>query len=474
MQIMKIDVCYIVSHGFAARMLLQTNLIGQLTEKGHTVAIISQNVKDPNFDVFANNPRVSLFEWQGKSSIWDDDYLYKRMYFLENVNANTALKEKFHNALFYSKSLHPWKRVRPLYYYLIYQLVKVFPVIRTRFLKKESEHLASEEARELLKQITPRQLVSTYPVSIIEAKILHEAKSAGIDTVLHLLSWDNICCKGKFPVLPDRFIAWGDIMKEELQEYYQIPEDKIYTCGVPHFDEHIQIKGSEAYKEVIEQMGLSSSRPYFFFAMSSPRFAPREIDIIEWLAMAVEANSFGDTMQLVVRPHPQNVQDFTAKKSWLGRLDHMESQRVKIDYPEMVESSIRWSMKKSDMTRLSSIISGCSICLNSGSTISIDALMHDKPVILTSFDGEARLPYWNSARRLKDYTHLAKLIAEGGVLTVDSYQSMENSIISYLETPDQDLTQRKNALLRECFKNDGFSTQRVASALSTIIHEIEK
>jgi hypothetical protein len=454
-------------------MLLQTNLIGRLTAKGYSVAIISPGANDENFAAFGNDQKVKLYEWHGKTSIWDDDYLYKRMYFLEDIKANTALREKFYNALFYSKSIHPWKRIRPLYYYLVYLLVKVFPGIRTRFLKKERKHLASEEARELLQKIDPKLLVSTYPVSIIEAKLLHEARLAKTDTLLHLLSWDNITCKGKFPVLPDRFIVWGNIMKRELQEYYQVPESKIRVCGVPHFDEHVRIRESKLELSVIDELGLSADKPYLFFAMSSPRFAPREIDIVEWLAKAVEADKFGREMQLVVRPHPQNVQDFTAKKSWLGRLDGISSQRVGIDYPEMVKSKIRWSMKRSDMARLSSVLAGCSICFNSGSTVSIDALMHNKPVILTSFDGDSRLSYWNSARRLKDYTHLDKLLKAGAVVSVASYGEMTETIASYLSQPLQDLDQRRSALFEECFIDDGMATQRVVDAMDQLLSHPE-
>lgn len=466
---MKTDVCYIVSHGFATRMLLQTNLVGKLTEKGLRVAIVSQNANDENFDVFANNPNVSLVEWQGKNSIWHDDYLYKRMYFLEDLSKNTALREKFYNALFFSKSLHPWKRIRPLYYFLVYLLAKVFPSIRKGFLRREGAHLQSEEAKELLRELQPGLLVSTYPVNIIEAKMLYEAKQQNIKTVLHLLSWDNITCKGKFPVLADDFIVWGDIMKEELQEYYKVPEEKINKCGVPHFDEHVQVRKAVAYQTAVNQLGLNPDLPYLFFAMSSPRFAPREIAIVEWLAGAVEKGTFGKDMQLVVRPHPQNVQDFTSKKSWLGRLDELDSNRVKIDYPGMVESKIRWSMKRDDMTRLSNLITGCSICFNSGSTVSIDALMHNKPVILTSFDAKARMPYWNSARRLKDYTHLAKFIREGGAVSVGSFEEMELQIMSYLEKPDHNLSSRRNALLRECYQDDGESTNRVVEVLDTLV-----
>lgn len=466
---MKTDVCYIVSHGFATRMLLQTDLVGKLTEKGLRVAIVSQNANDENFEVFADNPNVSLVEWQGKNSIWDDDYLYKRMYFLEDLSKNTALREKFYNALFFSKSLHPWKRIRPLYYFLVYLLAKVFPSIRKGFLRREGAHLQSEEAKELLRELQPGLLVSTYPVNIIEAKMLYEAKQQNIKTVLHLLSWDNITCKGKFPVLADDFIVWGDIMKEELQECYKVPEEKINKCGVPHFDEHVQVRKAAAYQTAVNQLGLNPDLPYLFFAMSSPRFAPREMAIVEWLAEAVEKDTFGKDMQLVVRPHPQNVQDFTSKKSWLGRLDELDSNRVKIDYPGMVESKIRWSMKRDDMTRLSNLITGCSICFNSGSTVSIDALMHNKPVILTSFDAKTRLPYWNSARRLKDYTHLAKFIREGGAVSVGSFEEMELQIMSYLEKPDHNLSSRRNALLRECYQDDGESTNRVVEVLDTLV-----
>jgi hypothetical protein len=446
-------------------MLLQTNLIGRLTDLGLTVAIVSEGTEDENFKVFADNPKVKLLEWKGKKSIWDDDYLYKRMYFLEDINKNTALHEKFHNALFFSKSLHPWKRIRPLYYYFIYKLIKYFPSIRSNFLNKEHEHLQSSEAKVILDEVQPRLLVSTYPVNIIDAKMLYQAKQNGVKTILHLLSWDNITCKGKFPVMADEFIAWGDIMKEELTEYYGLPEDKITVCGVPHFDEHIKVREKGEYHIAVKEMGLSAEKPYLFFAMSSPRFAPREIDIVEWLAKSIETNKFGDTLQLIVRPHPQNVQDFTAKKSWLGRLDNLVTDRVKIDYPDMLESNIRWSMKKGDMTRMSNLISGCSICFNSGSTISIDALMHNKPVILTSFDGDANIPYWNSARRLKDYTHLAKLVKEGGAISVNSFEAMTSAIEAYLNQPDLNLSKRRNALLKECFQDDGLSTGRVANTL---------
>ena len=466
---MSVDICYVISHGFAARMLFQTGLITKLTEEGLNIAIITPDPGDDNFKEFEQTPSIKIFGSPEKNNLWDDDYNFKRKYYLEEIKKNPALWEKHIYSLFYSTSKHPWKRVRPLYYYLIYQLIKIFPGIRNRFEKRENRYLYSASAEKLIKKINPALVVSTYPVNLLEAKTLFAAKRKNIPTLIHLLSWDNITSKGKFPVTPDHFIAWGTIMYNELKEYYNTPDNQISVCGVPHFDHHIKIKKQDKYKNEIGNLGLNPEYPYLFVAMSAPRFAPKEIDIVEWLANAIENNEWGNKLQLIIRPHPQNVQGSMRKNSWLKRLDQLKSNRVVIDYPRLVKSKVRWSMAKKDMDYLSNLLAGCSLCLNSGSTVSIDALMLDKPVLLTSFDGDAKLRYWQSARRLIDYTHLKKLVDMGGVEVVRSYDNLKNSIQKYLDNPNYNLEKRKQTLMRQCFSNDGRSTERVVEAVKNIL-----
>jgi hypothetical protein len=43
-----IDIAYIVSHGFAARMVTQTNLLGLLVKEGKKVALICPDKNDEN------------------------------------------------------------------------------------------------------------------------------------------------------------------------------------------------------------------------------------------------------------------------------------------------------------------------------------------------------------------------------------------------------------------------------------------
>ena len=470
----KVDICYVISHGFAARMLLQTRLIERLTAEGKSVAIITPDADDENFDTLKSNPLIQVHNANINLTIWDDDYGVKRRYYLEDVRSNPVFWEKHIYSILYTKSKHPWKRIRPFIYYPIYRLIPFFPSIRKRFVKTESKYLKDEKADALLARLNPSLVVSTYPINYLESKFLYAAQEKGISTLIHLLSWDNITSKGIFPVIPDRFIAWGPVMEEELKAYYGVGKDQVYVCGVPHFDQHIEVKNSTAYREVLTDLKLNVDKPYLFVAMSAPRFAPHEIDIVEWLVAETEAGSFGKDMQLVIRPHPQNVQGSLGDKRWLKRLDRLLTKRVAIDYPSLIKSKVRWSMRKTDMMRLSNLLAGCSVCLNTGSTVSIDALMMDKPVVLTSFDGDKKLYYWKSARRLVDYIHLKKFVGLGGANVVHSYDELKKELLQYIATPDHDLEKRRHALRMECYLNDGKATSRVIKAMHEILDKISK
>ena len=464
-----VDICYVISHGFAARMLIQTDLIKRLADEGKKIAIISPDENDSNFLSLSDHPNISLHNPEILLTIWDDDYGFKRMYYLEDMASNPLFMEKHFYSIWYSKSKHPWKRVRPVYYMLKRKLMKYFPSIKEKFVKNEGKYLESKKADQLIEELKPKIVVSTYPVNFLESKFLYAAKKAKIETVIHLLSWDNITSKGRFPVVPDRFIAWGDVMVEELKEYYKFPEDRIYKCGVPHFDQHIQIKENPDFKSLLSEMGLDPQKPYLFLAMSSPRFAPYEIDIVEWISKSIHENIFGSKMQFVVRPHPQNVQTKMADMSWIKRLKALNDDRIAVDFPQLNNSNVRWSMKKEDMNHLSNLLAGCSVCINSGSTVSIDALMMDKPVILTSFDADKSINYWRSARRLVHYPHQKKFIALGGAFPVHSYDALKEIILKYIDNPKFEIEKRAFALARECYKNDGKSTDRVIQAMNLIL-----
>ncbi|MEL6720231.1 MAG: hypothetical protein AAFP82_16085, partial [Bacteroidota bacterium] len=405
----KLDICYIVSHGFASRMVLQTNLLGRLVKKGFKVGLITPDQNDENLYEASQEQGFKLISFNLKSDFWNENYYNKRKYLFEDIESNPALWEKHIRATKFNSSKHPWRHIRPYLNFWLYKRIKKIPKLRQKYIQKEQLRLNSKDADSLIKKYAPKILVSTYPVNWKEAVLLHAGnKYPNTKTILHLLSWDNITCKGHFPELADAYITWGKIMSEELKEYYQVDQSVVYECGVPHFDLHIETRKKPNPGEYVKNLGLDSDQPYLFFAMSSPYFAPREIDIVEWLGKEVMEDRFGSEMQLIIRPHPQNVSGNMMDSSWLPRLEKLNAlKRVAIDYPKInSESGLKWSMQKEDMRRLSNLIVGSSLVFNSGSTVSIDALLLNVPVILTSFDGLDDVPYWKSAKRLIQFPHL--------------------------------------------------------------------
>lgn len=469
----KIDIAYIVSHGFAARMVIQTNLLGLLRVQGLKVALIAPDGQDENLVSYCSSNDIALFEFQADSKFWTDQYFVARKYFLENIHANPALLEKHVRATKLNRSLKPWRRLRPYLWYGFHWFANRSPSLRNWYKKREARHLESAKAKQLIEQISPQLVVATYPVSFSEAMLLRSAKQLGRKTIIHLLSWDNITAKGHFPQLADEYIAWGPIMQQELKSYYGIKDQHIHVCGVPHFDLHVQHRQSPQVADHLVALGLNPDLPYLFFGMSSPRFAPKEIDIVESLATSLVKNTFGSDMQLIIRPHPQNVQGGMADKSWLPRLEALKSNRVSIDFPDLAKSKMPWSMQQKDMGRMSNLLAGAKLSYNSGSTLSIDALMVNTPVILTSFDGAAQLTYWESARRLIDYVHLKKLVDCGGICVAKSYQQLEEYSLSFLNNSDYLMAKRQYTARQECANYDmGEATLSCVKVLEQLVPKV--
>lgn len=464
---MRPDVCFIISHGFAARMIFHSNVIPALKERGLSTAVITANADHKMIKDLARRYEVQL----EKPPVLNAKRLYFysqiRPYLYDDVRGNFALWSKHARAVEEAKE-RPGRlqKLQPRVYMAINKIIVRHPIMRHGFTRWEKILLADSRAAHLMRRLNPGIVVSTYPVDPTEVCLLLTAQRADIPTVGQLLSWDNITSKGRFTVAPDYYISWGPIMSAELQEYYQVKPENIIETGPPHFDAHVTGVHASRTRSVLRQLGLKPEKPYLFFGMSAPIFCPHEIELVEGLARAVEADSFGPDMQLVVRPHPQNVQGHMADMAWLPRLDALSSSRVAIDYPILENSGLPWDMNARDLPKLANLLAGCAVSLNLGSTLTIDAILHDKPVVLPLFDAGHQLPWWQSSSRYLSYIHIDKLIKMGGVRVAHSFAEMSQAIQAYLKDPAMDRDGRAKTRDNETGPSDGRASERVADALA--------
>lgn len=469
---MRPDVCFIISHGFAARMIFHSNVIPALKARGLGTAVITANADHKTIQDLAGRYQVQL----EKPPLLSAKRLYLdgqiRPYLYEDVRGNFALWSKHVRTIEEAKrSPRLLPKLQPRVYMAINKIVVRHPIIRRGVTRWEKTWLADSRAAQLMRRLNPGIVVSTYPVDPTEASLLLAAQRAAIPTVGQLLSWDNITSKGRFAVVPDYYVSWGPIMSAELREYYQIKSENIIETGPAHFDAHVTGVHPAQTRSVLQQLGLQPNNPYLFFGMSAPIFSPYEIELVEWLARAVEAACFGPDMQLVIRPHPQNVQGHMADTAWLPRLEALASSRVAIDYPILEHSGLPWDMNARDLPKLANLLAGCAVSLNVGSTLAIDAILHDKPVVLPLFDAGHELPWWQGSGRSLGYIHIDKLVKRGGVRVARSFAEMAQAIQAYLQDPSLDRDGRAKTRNDETGPSDGRASERVADALAHYLQQ---
>jgi len=477
---MPASACYVLSFGFPARTVLHTGIVPELRKRGMTVTAICPAPGDPALMRVAERSGVEMYAPPGSLPRAGREYLAARRYLFEDVRGNPALYARHLRDI--EVPSNPPMRLRQRLsgaarrferrtLYFSNRVMCSSKVLSGAAAAGERLFLRNRELRTLLQRLEPSLLVTTYPIDMLEATAMAEARRLGILTVVQLLSWDNITSKGRFPVLGDYYLSWGPIMTGELREYYNVDASRIFETGVAHFDAQLAMADASLRARVLGDMGLDPTRPYLLFGMSSPFFAPHEIDLVEELAGWIRRGEFGPNLNLVVRPHPQNVQGYMADVSWLPRLRALQGPRVGVFWPRLLESKLAWALDESDLPALASMMAGCTINLNSGSTFAIDGLVHQKPVVLTVFDAGHDLPWHRSARRCANFIHLKKLIDTGGLFPVRSFEELRTTLHRLLKEPDLNLEARKKALHAECGPVDGRASERIADALVAIANK---
>lgn len=458
-----VNILITITHGFALRMLNQTGILLDLSKSYDNVYLVVDDVNDPNL---SNFKKKNLIKNDFNQSILLKIFNYLSKYF-SDFETNICLQEK-HYIRCQKSFLTKITAEITKFMVLILKKSRWIVDIKDKLIKIS---LNNYRIQKLLKDNKINTVLCTYPVMFPEDAFTHNAKMLNIKTVCHLLSWDNLTAKGEFNSLSEFFIVWGDIMKEELISKYKVPGKKIFYGGIPHFDIH-SIKVIPEDSEYTK-FKKKKFKKYIFFAMSSPRFAPAEIEIIEYLSDLLKNNY--KNIGLVLRPHPQNVSgNYGDSKKILKKLKLLEnSENIFINYPKMIENSkIMWSINNKDIYTQSYFLRNSILVLNSGSTISIEASSLGIPTIITAFDGSLSLNFWKSARRLVEYIHLKKLISFESVGVAKSYYELNNLINKFITHNNIFKAKQLNLYKKYCHFNGSSSTENTLKSYKYIVEKL--
>jgi len=292
---------------------------------------------------------------------------------------------------------------------------------------------------------------------------LRVAHALGIQTVGFIFSWDNLTSRSRIFAPYDHYLVWTEGMKRQLLELYpEIPPSRVHVTGTPQFDFHFKPEFDLGKEELSRRIGLDPQRPFILYTTGMDTDFPFEHRIVEAVASFLARNKMHPKPQLVVRTYVK------------GTSPEMQALATR-GLPDVVFPEVLWDRKwvmplYEDLKIYSSLLHHTALGINAASTVSLELILLDKPVINLGFEPPGtNLPHWSRFSRHVEYEHYRPLVASGAVMVARSISDLEKKILTGLARPDADHVARRR-FVREFFGEvaDGQAGIRVAYTLLNI------
>jgi hypothetical protein len=256
-------------------------------------------------------------------------------------------------------------------------------------------------------------------------------------------------------------IVWNEPMKEEAVEYHEVPKDRIQVIGVPEFDIYALRSLFRDREAFFRSLGHDPSLKLVSNAVAGGILAPTEPEIIELFYRAMMSGKLEVPCQLLVRLHPNT------RGEYLKEFDRFRGRpRLRVQQAGRVARiQDGWDPSWEDMIRLGETMLHSDVVCTVGSTICLDAIAFDTPVVAVGFEGVKENDYWHSYRRYYDFTHLNRVVKSGGMRVVRSLNEMIETVNLYLGDPSCDAQGRRWVRERLIGHVDGRSGRRTGEAV---------
>jgi hypothetical protein len=324
--------------------------------------------------------------------------------------------------------------------------------------------------RSLLAEMRPAVLLSSNqrPYGVLPAVLA--ARSLGIPTATCIFSWDNLTSKGPIAAPFDHYLVWGDLMARELRQFYpEIPADRIHVVGAVQFDPHADASLLLPREQFFRIIGADPARPLICYSSGEPFNSPEDQDHVELLLNLIRQGRIAGNPQVVLRPTP------TA--------DARRFEGVRRRHPELIYSKPDWLVAgemtwdtwvqalplRSDVALLANLSHHADMNISVASTMTLDFLAHNRPVVNVAFDIADPPPFgqglWESYYQFEHYQPVVKA---GAALFSRSVDEFVEHINLYLANPRLHEENRRHLLDQELGVPVGGASPRIVETLLQI------
>ncbi|MFY7739065.1 MAG: hypothetical protein ACOVQC_01000 [Flavobacterium sp.] len=324
-------------------------------------------------------------------------------------------------------------------------------------------NLISKEYGTLLRDEKFDLLFFTHQRPPFIAPLVYQAEQNKVKTVSFIFSWDNLASKGRMAANFDYYLVWSDLMKNELLKFYtNVKSENIEVVGTPQFEPYVLDRYKTTKDEFQQKFGLDSSKKTICFSCGDIATSKNDELYIQTIADAIKNNEI-ENVNLLVRTSP--AEDSIRFKSFVEKYPF-----IKWNYPKWPLSRDKhqelWTQRipsVEDVVDLRSVLEFSDLNINMLSTMSLDFIQFDKPVINPVFGNLENGLY--DDQRFLNYAHIENVVNCKATKVVKDEFSLIEAIKTYLDNPDLDGKNRMELLKLQVSKPLFETGKRIAQNL---------
>lgn len=455
----------VITDGMGFRNFIMSDFIKEATQKFDTVTIysglpISAYNAIPQSNIIIKELEVYV---EGKSTWFFRKW--KEVAHLQEHQTFYGMKDNL--VVGFPKNNAPRALLVKLIYFftnLIHSNSSILLAEKLQFMSFSKNRITKSYIK-LLQEDQPSHLFFTHQRPPYVAPFLYAAQQSKIPTSTFIFSWDNLASKGRMLGAFDYFLVWSHLMKDELLYFYpNVTVDKVKVVGTPQFEPYVMAKYKTTTEEFYAKFNLDPNLKTICYSCADVSIGVNDPMVISAITSAIRTKAIKTKVQLIVRTSPAE--------------DDSRFKAVKDEFPEMVWNVPKWILTRDnhaeswsqripseeDITDLRSLLQNVDLNINMCSTMSLDFMLFDKPVINTVFGNPENGMY--DDQRFLNYGHFKKVVDSQSVTIAKNTTELIDQINEALGNPKERTTQRKAMIDLQISEPLEGTSKRIAAILS--------
>ena len=330
-----------------------------------------------------------------------------------------------------------------------------------------SKNKITQSYIQLLQEDQPTHLFFTHQRPPFLAPFLYAAQQLKIPTSTFIFSWDNLASKGRMLGAFDYFLVWSRLMQSELLYFYpNVGKEKTKVVGTPQFEPYVMPKYESTLEDFYAKFKLDAHLKTICYSCADASIGQNDPFVIRVIANAIRNKSLKTKVQLIVRTSPAE--------------DDARFKAVREEFPEIIWNVPKWILTRknhaeswsqripseADIRDLRSLLENVDLNINMCSTMTLDFMLFDTPVINTVF-GNSENGLYNDQRFL-NYVHFKKVVDSQSVTIAQNETDLIAQINQALNNPKERTTQRKTMIDLQISEPLEGTSKRIALTLKNI------